>query len=269
MSECILCSSPLADSPYQTQEGIRVFSPEELSFYLATHIQTLDETFMSLELCQWIDTQAGMHELAQRLRRLIRDKAALHIFVGTLLLDIGYLSRQEVQESSGTIAALSGKGMGERRKMACDRMAALGRYQEAILMYRSLLSEISEATTNPRIIGDLYHNMGTAYSRLFFYKEAGECFEKAFQRNARQASLRAMFSSYYLRGDLAMVEIQSQRYHVAEETLESIASGIRDLAKSTDLISYGVELNRMKEAGQVEVSRELYRLEDKYAKGAI
>ena len=66
-----------------------------------------------------------------------------------------------------------------------------------------------------------------------------------------------------------MVEIQSQRYHVAEETLESIASGIRDLAKSTDLISYGVELNRMKEAGQDKVSRELYRLEDKYAKGAI
>lgn len=269
MSECILCCSPLAASPYRTQEGIRIFSPEELSFYLATHIQTLDETFMSLELCQWIDTQAGMHELAQRLRRLIRDKAALHVFVGTLLFGVGYLSRQEVQEITGTIAALAGKGIGERQKMACDRMVALGRYQEAVNMYRNLLSELSEATTNPRIVGDLYHNMGTAYSRIFFYKEAGECFEKAFQRNARQVSLRAMFSSYYLRGDLDMVEIQRQRYHVTEETLESIASGIRDLAKSTDLVSYGVKLNHMKEAGSKEVVRELHRLEEVYARGTV
>mgnify|MGYP000914212153 CR=1 FL=1 len=268
MSALILCRSPLAKSPYLTGEGIRIFSPEELSFYIATHIQELDGRFMNLDLCHWIDSQANMHELAVKLRRLIQDRAPLQIFVGTLLLAIGYLSRQEVHEIVNAIAVLAGKGPGERRKMTCDRLLASGRYQEAIDGYRSLLADASEAGANPKIIGDLYHNMGTAYSRLFFYKEAGECFEKAFQKNASQTSLRAMFSSYYLRGDLDMVEIQSQRYHVAEEILESLASGIRALAEGTDLVSYGVDLNRMKEAGREEVLEEVHRLEEAYVRSA-
>ena len=72
MGELILCSRPIAAAPFYIEElSVNLYSLEELSYYIFHNVYLLNSDFMSVELCQWVDSELGMKELANELKGMI------------------------------------------------------------------------------------------------------------------------------------------------------------------------------------------------------
>ncbi len=233
--ELYLCRQHMAELPlYMEEPGVNLYSMEELSWYITDQVSLLDKSFMNREIISWISGQMHLEDLARQLQDLYTRNAPVHLFISAIITAGGFLTAQEQRKTLETAVSLENRTMEERHKIRGDHLLEANRCQEAIREYGRIL-ENSSGNTNIRVIGDPWHNMGVAFGRLLFYKEAGECFEKAFQKNHREVSLRCMFASYILADDMDKAEYELQRYHVPEEELSKIEDTIRKLAQSSEL----------------------------------
>ncbi len=233
--EIHLCMQPIAGIPlYMEETGINLYSMEELSLYISKQVSILDKSFMNRELITWITGQMHAEALAKQLTDLYSRSAPLHLFLNAILTENGFLDAKEHRKVIDTAASLENRSLAERHKIRGDHLLEAGRCQEAIREYGRIL-ENSDEELNIKVKGDLWHNMGVAFGRLLFYREAGECFEKAFQKNHREISLRCMFAAYDLADDPDKAEYQMQRYHVPEEEVSKISDAIRMLSDSSDV----------------------------------
>jgi len=85
MGELLLCNEAIAAMPYYIEGvSINVYSIEELNYYIINNTYLLDDDFMSLELCTWIENHAHLPKLAMHLRTIISTNGRLSAFVSCL-----------------------------------------------------------------------------------------------------------------------------------------------------------------------------------------
>ena len=66
MGSLILCHKKRAKQPYEiTRVHIRVYTIEELCYYVCNNLYLIDHTIMNPQLCQWIRTELSLPRLAQ------------------------------------------------------------------------------------------------------------------------------------------------------------------------------------------------------------
>ena len=181
MGELLLCHETIAALPYYIEEiGINIYSMEELSYYISGNVYLLDHSFMCESLCTWVEKQMHRVELAQKLRENIRTEGKLSDFVFAILQDTAYCTMKEMQEIVFAVRQMEQKSDFERDKIRADQLMEKEKYLAAIYRYKHLLDEADMKETSEVLRGNLWHNLGTAYARLFLFEEAGRCFEKAY-----------------------------------------------------------------------------------------
>ena len=95
MGELLLCNEAIAALPYYIEVvSINVYSIEELNYYIINNTYLLDDDFMSLELCTWIENHAHLPKLAMHLRTIISTNGSLSAFVTELLEYSGYCTKE-------------------------------------------------------------------------------------------------------------------------------------------------------------------------------
>lgn len=197
MGELLLCSEPIAAMPFYIENAsLNVYSIEELCYYIKTNTYMLEQSFMNEELCTWIERQIKMPYLSKRLRQLMRDNCSLYEFVFEIIKSSGYFSIQEIQDIIFTIRQFEEKSDFECKKMRVDKMLEEGKYLHCIFEYRQLLESNDVNKADKKLIGNLWHNLGTSYVRLFLFKEAAGCYNKAFTFNDNYESLKECIMSY-------------------------------------------------------------------------
>ncbi len=189
MGELLLCDGILADIPFYIENvSLNIYSLEELCYYLEQNTFFLEPDFMSEDLCSWIETEAGNQDLARRLRTIRNANGSLQEFVSAILEETAFCSGERIQEIREELRETTDKTGYECQKLRADRWMKNQRYASAVAEYQSLLQE---RDIPPDFQGDVWHNLGTAYARLFFWEEAGECYRRAYELNQRSESLRA------------------------------------------------------------------------------
>ncbi|CBK74498.1 hypothetical protein CIY_17530 [Butyrivibrio fibrisolvens 16/4] len=198
MSTLIYCKNALSATPYYIEEtSLNVYSLEELSYFILNNVYLLSSKFMNPELCNWIGRELKQTKLASELLGLVQSSAPLHIFVGHILGANGYASNKEIKDTLAIISTFENKSEAERKKMRADRLISNNKLVDAIYEYETLLAD-DIAKTMPKIVeGDVYHNLGVAFSRLFFFDEAIKCFDEAYKRNQKNK----VFIVCYMRPD--------------------------------------------------------------------
>ena len=69
MGSLVLCHDKHAAHPYEiTRIHCKIFTIEELCYYLCNNLYLIDYTIMNEQLCAWLDEELGMHDLAGMLR---------------------------------------------------------------------------------------------------------------------------------------------------------------------------------------------------------
>lgn len=233
MGEMILCKRQIAATPFYLDElSMNVYSLEELSYFIFHNVYLLNADFMSVDLCNWIGREMGMKELSDGLMELLKENVPLHIFVGRLLHSCGYLTPGEIKDTLAIITVFENKSEAECKKIRADRLMEKNRLVDAIYEYESLID--GDDNIGDALLGDIRHNLGTAYAKLFFFSEAAVNFEQAYRKNRRRVSLRSMLIAYYMAGDAEDYKAALHRYQVSDEEEERLREEVDHLGQQSE-----------------------------------
>lgn len=192
MGSLILCHSRKASQPYEiTRIHRRVYTLEELCYYICNNLYLIDYTVMNEQLCDWLQEELGMKELAYTLKGAVKRHGAVEQFVLTILRQSGIYTKSEILHVQNVLEKLKNQKEIERKKYMGDNLLASGEVREAILVYQSIIYGEEDESVGGTFYGNVYGCLGAAYGRLFLYEEAAKMYENAFQICEEESMLMA------------------------------------------------------------------------------
>lgn len=197
MSTVILCNGNYAETPYFiAQEELRLYSVEELCYYLYKNAFLLQDDFFDDSLITWMEEELGLAEWAGTLKEYRQGEDALLRSIEFLFLSTGYFTQNDCEKIRKILQDGSRLSVEERRKLRADAYCKRRRYVMAIEEYEELLKNCKE--DQEKFKAKLYHNMGVCLAGMFVYDQAAKAFEKAFRAYPNTESYVQMLTAYKL-----------------------------------------------------------------------
>lgn len=201
MGGMILCRSVYSKVPYYIEGAdINVYSIEEISYFLYNDIYLVGADFFCEDLFVFIEKNIKEPELAHRLRNLKQKKAQLSELVLTVLGYVDFYSDKEISVIKGLLEKLDTQDPLERMKARADNFLANGRYTRALACYESIIAEKPKEISleNGIFFGNVMHNMGAVYARMFEFYDAADCFKSAYELNGSSLSKESAHNAIQL-----------------------------------------------------------------------
>lgn len=177
-----ICVHKIAKTPYDVEAtGIRLYSIEELAYYLHENIYLIDEQMIGEKLYTWLERELGLENLAERLRN--GKNTGIHVYnqVMTILQASEYYSEEQLSEMSEKTKSISGMQAQERMKYKGDELLQNGNYWGAVTEYERILSIRQSSRLTVEFYAKTWNNLACCYARLFLFEKAARCFENAYQ----------------------------------------------------------------------------------------
>lgn len=188
MSRVHLCLGSPAVNPYSFDKArIRIYSVEELCYFLRENAYLLDETIFTRGLSDWLYKECGLPELGQKLNMLQKNKGKPESFVTAIFEYTGYFKPEEIRETQRLVRVSANVTLTEKQKARADYFLESRRYVLAMQEYRNLLQD-GDALA-PDFAGSIYHNLGTSQAKLFLFEKAAASFEQAYRLTGNPESL--------------------------------------------------------------------------------
>ena len=263
MGDLILCSSQTAKRPYLIQgSGFPIYSLEELCYYMEENFYMLDKKLLNFGLCIWLKEELGCRELAFLLDRKLRTSEPLYRAALLILEKSEYYDQSELAVLEELFASVDGKAVMECRKLKADQYLMHGKYVQAVHEYRQLLRKENVDRMTDELRGQLYHNQGVAYARLFLFGEAAECFREAYRQNAASESLDCyLFALDYLETSQGHTQTKTELevdFHTMKDTLDRL----RTIQETSQEGEERKRLSGLLDAGTVSFERAKRELSD-------
>lgn len=173
-----LCIGEYARHGYEPEHmGVKVYSLEELVFFIRENAFLLDEGFMDEALGEWLISECKLQELGEELKKACRKKISLKSYIGIILEYSGFYSKEINDEIETIITENSSLSIYEKKKARADALVQKGHYGLAGKEYAKLLQMIPENMTILK--GEVYHGCGVCLAKMFYFNLAGEYFLKA------------------------------------------------------------------------------------------
>ena len=199
MSGYILCHEKKAVRPYYIEAvGIRIWTIEELCYYVSSYVWLLDSGFFCEELCDWVDRQLLMPRLAKLLYAEYYRGKSLRNFIEILLTNTGYCNRAEIEQLTRFLDGMEHVSEMERLKQKGDYFLGDRKYRRAIGMYNQILGMRKNQELTGDFYGNVWNNKGLAYAALYLFDEAFSCMKKAHEELRSEASGQALLGALYL-----------------------------------------------------------------------
>lgn len=249
MGELILCRQQIAAMPYYIETvSLNVYSLEELSYYVENNLYLIEPDFMEEELCAWVEEELKLKETAEQLREIKDTGGTLSEFVLCLLSASGYLSAGELKNIKQVLQEMENKTDFECGKIRADRYMENRRYISAVYEYRKLLREAmgqpeERKTENPVLAGDVWHNLGTAYARLFLFDKAANCYTHAYELNQNPKSLKACLFAYRCMRDERGFKRKAAAGFLSEDEAAEIARQLSEVSRMEEIREFETMLD--------------------------
>lgn len=175
-----LCTGQRVARPFQYgAEAEPLYTIEELCFYMEKYLFLSCESLISRELLQWIKDELKEEELFRVLHRVyLSDQdnfgSILYIFRYS-----GLYEDEELDSFEKLMEGLRNRTEQERQKMRADLYLDHGKYKSALYIYLDLLQDGNQTQMTEELCGDIYHNAGVVYAKMFLFREAASMFAKA------------------------------------------------------------------------------------------
>ena len=242
MGSLILCHDQHAAHPYEiTRIHCKIFTMEELCYYLCNNLYLIDYTIMNEQLCGWLEEDIGKRELADQLRDVIRMRGSVEKFVLTILKSSGIYKEAEMIRIQNVLERLKNQKDIERQKYKGDNLLESGEVEEAILVYQAILNEGRMRIQIPSFMERYYASLGSAYGRMFLYQQAARMYDRAYQICEDPKLLKPyLYASYKY--------MSMEEYHILLTKNDTYAE------INTELRS---EMKEIREGIQMEMSEQL------------
>lgn len=198
MGSLILCHKKKAKHPYEIARiHMHIYTIEELCYYFCNNLYLVDYTIVNRQLCDWIEEELELYDLAAELRNLLEQNASVEQFLLTVLSHAAIYSAAEITKLHNILEHLKNQNEVEREKFKADNLLQSGEYASAILVYQSIVNKEWDETVDKEFYGRVYGCLGSAYGRMFFYEEAARMYEKGFAICQELDMLRAYLYCCY------------------------------------------------------------------------
>ena len=154
---------------------------EELAYFLYQNIYLVDKRMLGEHLWDWIRTEIGNAELAERLRKGAEAGSSLQNMVLTILRSVDYYSMEELNQLSSKMKILNTYQEQERLKLRADEFFNNGNYQAAIYEYEKILDIRQSDRLGVEFYAHVWNNLGVCYCRLFLFGKAARAFRTSWQ----------------------------------------------------------------------------------------
>lgn len=223
MGKLILCTGRLAKIPYQLPfTGIRVYSIEELCYYIYSNLDMISEDLFQEDLPVWIKEQLGLEEAAKKLEQLITGQGTLKDMAVTILCSADYYGEEEILSVIHFIDDLAKRQSWEREKLRADNRLRFRDYAGAARIYKKILFQ-EEAAVPEEKAGDILHNYAMTLLHSISPGDAAPFFKRAYAKNHKEESLYAYLHSLHLSEDKEGLQRAFEEYSITEEQKQVMA----------------------------------------------
>lgn len=229
MGRIILCRGKETDRPLVVEgTGIRLYTAEELCYYIYNNIYLIGHEFVNGRLVEFL-RQTGEEELADRVRNLMEKKAGLAQIIVTILKTVDYYSVEEIEQIREILGTLGKQNICERLKTRGDSFLNNECYFSAVKCYQSVIKEYQCKGLLAVDITRVYHNLGTAYARMFMYSQAADYYDEAYRYGQHEESKKCAIAARILaKRDKAPVNVDvTEDEYVAGCELETLMDNAR------------------------------------------
>ncbi len=273
MGKLILCAGKQAEHPYYfPSSGARVYTIEELCYYIYHNIETVGEELISPELVIFLRDEIGLVERAHQLDRLLSTHAGIKDIIVTILCSADYYEEEEIKQLLTELDFLNNMTPLQRKKRNADHSLAEGKYKDAMKGYRDILHSRDSAELNQTEYGNIMHNMALLHVKAGAFITAAEEFHDAYERNGNPESLKEYI--YALKFGKQEAKFESEMNHLSEnriltEQMENELYFVSDTEENTYDAHEVSKLKEMREDGRIaeyyKAAEELIdRLKNKY-----
>jgi tetratricopeptide (TPR) repeat protein len=268
MGKLILCSGARAKTAYVFRStGIRVYSMEELCYYLYNHIYLIEEEIYHDALIDWIDQELQLTERAEKLRLLKKQKADVKTIITVILCSTDYYTELEIKGMLKRLDEIIRMPKSKRACMKANYSLNQRKYSEAAAEYEKLLQAEEAKDLSPEDYGDILHNLAVAKLHITGFKEASELFRQAYERNQKEESLKQYLYTLKLSGNDDIYQRTIDDYQLSDElkqTIEDFINEKMEEIKYTEQMIIIQSLKQLKEKGQM---MEYYRQTEELIEG--
>jgi len=209
---------------YFAISGVKVYTIEELCYYIYNNIYAITEDVFDEELFYWLEKCVLEEKLSKSLRNMKKTEPSLKELVRYLLTYVEYYSEEECYQLMLIIDEIQLQDPIESRKVEADNYIKYARYPEAINVYTSIIYQMEhhEDINITRIFkGNVYHNLGVAYIQMMNYEAAKEAFKKAYLMNQNKESLKShLWALKLLNDETGFFDITTE-YHLSENFIKT------------------------------------------------
>lgn len=198
MGSLILCHKKRAKHPYEiVRIHMHIYTIEELCYYFCNNLYLVDYTIVNRKLCDWLDEELELYELAAELRNLLDQNASVEQFLLMILSHASIYSAAEITKIHNVLEHLKNQNEVEREKYKADNLLNSGEVSSAILVYQSIVNKEWDDSMGKDFYGRVYGCLGAAYGRMFLYEEAAHMYEKGFEICQKPEMLKAYLYCCY------------------------------------------------------------------------
>ncbi len=229
MGKIILCRGQRTDKPYVTpQTDVKLYSAEELCYYIYNNIYLIGQDLIDDNLIEFLQ-DTGETELAARVKKLKESGAPLAQILVTILKSIDYYSVAEIEQLKEILNTLGKQSVCERLKARGDGYLNAKFYFAAISCYESIIKDYKGKDLLAADYAKVYHNLGTAYARMFMYEKAVEYYDEAYRLGQHEESKKCSIAASIMAKkdkEPVNVDVQEDEYVVQRE-LETLMDNAR------------------------------------------
>jgi len=200
MGRYILCGK-IADSPFEVEElDLRIYTIEELCFYIYHNLSLIDDEFIDEKLITFIRKELEMPEIAQKIERFYSSPSDQDSTLQMLLSEVGYYTDQELTEFQSRLVKRRRRNGPERVREKADSLREKKRYYNAIRTYRILTNAPRDGRVGQNFYPEVMEAMANCYGRLCEFQRASEILGKLYEETGSERILKKLHDVSVLSG---------------------------------------------------------------------
>lgn len=179
----LLCSSALARHPFVIPAlNLRIYSGEELCYFMYHNPALLEEPVISEELLHFIDEELRLPGSAARLERF-RSSRDWVVEVMAVMREFAYYPEETLRQFQKILERQQKKPAFAREMDRADALAGCGRFRAALNVYVRLLAKTDSPDCTAEVYAAIGFRMAYANCGLGLYSRAAECLREAYIRH--------------------------------------------------------------------------------------
>ena len=263
MGKLIICNGKQATRPYYIKlTNIKIYSIEELCYFLYQNIDMIDEDFFQEPLVTWISEELKLTDRADQLLELLKADAGLKDLVVCILCSADYYTEPEIKQllhemdEAATLTPL------ELKKKKADNYLKYRQFTEAAVRYEAILDGKEAVNLSSEEYGNLLHNLAVVQLNTVGVSAATESFKQAYERNRNPESLKQYLYALILsKQDEKFIE-EATSYGMSKESQMKLQMNIDFIYREAETSDAYQEINKLSECKQSGKINQYYQMAD-------